>query len=912
VDESPAERFHRIGRIFDAALELPPASRAAFIDENAADEPELAAEVRRLLASHERSKDFLAAPALGLFDEGAQLLPGAPPAPEQVGPFRVVRTLGRGGMGVVYLGERDDGQFRQRVALKLIRHGGAPEELVHRFVEERRILALLEHPGIARLVDGGLTVDRLPWFAMEFVDGEPLDAYCDARGLPLSVRLDLLCTVCEIVQYAHQHLVVHRDLKPSNILVTAEGQLKLLDFGIAKLLDPPGGGGTGLETRAGILPMTPEYAAPEQMRGEPVSTATDVYALGVLLYALLTGERPYDLAGLSQAAIQRVVCEVEPPRPSEAVLRGDRAAARAATRSKTPERLRRRLRGDLDLVVMKALHKEPGRRYRSAAALHDDLRRFREGRPVLARPDSLGYRVRRFIGRNPAGTAAAAVAVLALLGATGVSTAQTWEARRQRDAAVLDATRQEAMAEVQRVMSSDSRGADGVVLPPRGRIELAEEVLTRRFGSEPWVVVEVLENLSASLYEMGDREAERSMLARAAALARASDLSTQLAAVDCRRAYSFAYDEQLDSARVHLVEARGALGRADRRVDGRARSVEAACLSAEGQVLVAGGDAAAALPLLLRAVALTEGDPRGLLRLSMLNDLAGVLRAEGRTREASTYQARIVTELAEAGYGNTDIMPNVVLFLASSLFELGELAVVDSIVGGFVAEQEARHGSGRAGSVYGFMYGLGKLRLGQLDSAEVWIGRALSDTTQGAGGLPVWMPAALAQLRLEQGRLPEARRAVAELPENTPTRRATAVWLRARLLHAEGGDAAGASLMLEEGLTALTGAGATPPPFLGLPLITAAEWRLALGDPAAADSLALLGRSASMLDSLAGERSAYVGRAELVRARALAALGDSGAARQAAERAGAALANGYGAASAFTRQAAALRDSLPR
>ncbi len=389
------DQFRRVDSVFDAALDLPTARQAAFIDEACGSDPNMRAEVMRLLDAYKQAGPFLESPAVEL---AAPLLAGvhALPitgTPDRIGPFQVVREIGRGGMGTVFLGERADGQFEQRVALKLIQHGSPG--VIRLFLEERRILARLEHPNIARLIDGGITADGLPYFAMELVEGEPIDRYCDGRDQSLDQRLDLFADVCNAVTYAHQQLVIHRDLKPSNIMVTANGQVKLLDFGIAKLLTPQGAVGDQVSMQ--LHAMTPEFAAPEQVRGEGVSTVTDVYALGVLLYILLTGERPYELRGKSPAELERIVCEDEPPRPSSKVT-GSRSA---------------RLRGDLDLIVMKALHKEKDRRYQSPAALAQDLVRFRAGHPVLARPDSRRYRAVKFTGRHRFGiTAGAAIVVL--------------------------------------------------------------------------------------------------------------------------------------------------------------------------------------------------------------------------------------------------------------------------------------------------------------------------------------------------------------------------------------------------------------------------------------------------------------------------------------------------------------------
>jgi tetratricopeptide (TPR) repeat protein/predicted Ser/Thr protein kinase len=396
VSPSANDRFQRVDAVFDAVLDLPTADQAAYIDRVCGNDADVRAEVIQLLRAHHRAASILDVPATRLaplvFSESDVL---ADPTPQRIGPFRVMRAIGEGGMGQVFLGNRDDGQFEQRVALKLIRH--PTPALVRRFLEERRILALLEHPNIARLVDGGITPDGFPYFAMEYIEGEPIDKYCESHHLSIDDRLVLFERVCEAVSYAHQRLIIHRDLKPANILVTANGQVKLLDFGIAKLLDSPGSRTNTEETRTGFRVLTPDVAAPEQFRGGHVSTATDVYALGILLYKLVCGERPYDLRGKSAAEMERIVCDFVPPLPS----------------SKTPDAIRRRVRGDLDLIVMTAIQKEEGRRYQSPAALAQDLLRFRAGHAIQARPDSASYRIGKFVARHRAGVAVAALLVVA-------------------------------------------------------------------------------------------------------------------------------------------------------------------------------------------------------------------------------------------------------------------------------------------------------------------------------------------------------------------------------------------------------------------------------------------------------------------------------------------------------------------
>ena len=888
MDAASRERFRQADEVFDAALDLAPAERDAYVARVCGADAPLRDRVRSLLAAHDRSSGFLQSSAAHL---AAVLLDDPPPAAaplERAGPFRIVRELGHGGMGVVYLAEREGAEFEQRVALKLVRSLGAGEVVRRRFLDERRILALLDHPRIAHLIDGGLTADGVPFFAMELVEGEPIDVYCERRDLSIEQRLDLFVDVCDAVQYAHEHLVIHRDLKPSNILVRGDGQLKLLDFGIAKLVDPLDAAG-GDATQTGVIALTPEYAAPEQVRGQPVSTATDTYALGVLLYLLLAGRRPYDVRGRTAAEMERIVCEVEPPRPSAVA----------------PDKLQRRLRGDLDLIVMKALHKEPARRYPTASALRDDIRRYRSGLPITARPDSVAYRAAKFARRNRVALAAALITTGALTAATVFSATQAAEAQRQRDAALQEVERQRAMIEMQSVLASDSRGADGRQLLPAQRISLAADVLAQQFATQPWLVAEGLVELATRLYELGERQAERAMLDRARLVAGNADLRLQLALAECGRAYSFAYDDHLDSARASLAEGKAALARPGPTDD----VAMASCLSAEGQVLIAGGHPDSAIAVLERAVAVSRGGRATTVRLGVMLDLASALRAVGRTREASVYQRQVLAEQEASGFRGTDIMINVMGHLTSSLFELGELATVDSIVAAAQRHQAQLPGE-YSSAMLSFYRGLAKLRLGDLDSADVLLVQAMRDSTEGAGGLSAYLPPAITQLRLEQGRLAEARASLAGLPTGTFVRRVNRSWFTARIRHAEG-DVRRAASMLEDSVRILSGDGATPPPSLAMPFVTAAEWRLAAGDARGADSLALLARSAGAIDSAALERNAYVGRAELVRTRALASLGRSREARLAADWAIKALTAGYGARNRHTLAARSFRDSLP-
>ncbi|MFN0149316.1 MAG: protein kinase domain-containing protein [bacterium] len=432
-------RWERINAIFDHAVELAAAERAAYLDSVCSDDAALRAEVARLVDAHERASGFIERPLDRALANAAHARVSGLEG-KQIGAWRVLREIGRGGMGTVWLGERTDGQFEQHVAIKLMQPGLGADWVLRRFRTERRILAGLDHPHIARLYDGGTTDDGVPYFVMEYIEGVPIDRYCDENGLNVSQRLELFRQVCAAVAYAHQSLVVHRDIKPSNVLVAADGAAKLLDFGIATILEDRG---TNAELHTATVRqlMTPEYASPEQIRGQSASTLSDVYALGVMLYELLCGRPPRRFANRSLAEVARALSEGEPERPSTATTTPHGATRESALdaesqrlaslREGSVERLRRRLRGDLDTIVLKAMQSDPQRRYASVEQFSEDIRRHLAGLPVVARPDTVGYRARKFVRRNRIAVAGATLVALALVGGA-VTTA--WQARRARDA----------------------------------------------------------------------------------------------------------------------------------------------------------------------------------------------------------------------------------------------------------------------------------------------------------------------------------------------------------------------------------------------------------------------------------------------------------------------------------------------
>jgi len=480
--EMTPQKWDKIKALFDAALQEASTNRAAFLAHHCANE-DVRRQVEKLLISHEEAGSFLKDPIVGadiptpgeVFSEfsaeptatgkslnaaesayaleeksgSTQSAPESanaedPMVGRRVGAYEIVQRIGHGGMAVVYLAVRADDAYRKQVAIKLVPLELDSAEVLNRFRKERQMLAGLDHPNIVRLIDGGSTAEGVPYLVMDYVEGTPIDEYCDSHALLIEQRLRLFCTVCAAVQHAHKNLVIHRDLKPSNILVTAEGVPKLLDFGIAKVLHPDPSMQTLRVTQTGTRRMTPAYASPEQVRGEPVTFSSDIYSLGVVLYELLTGHRPYKLRQPTPAEMERAICEQQPENPSTAVDRVETEASRDGTtvnktpelvrktREGEPEKLRRRLRGDLDTIVLMALNKEPQRRYASVEELSQDIERHLDHLPVTARRSTLAYRASKFVRRHKTEVTASVIVLSVLLSAVGFT---AWEEHRATEKA---------------------------------------------------------------------------------------------------------------------------------------------------------------------------------------------------------------------------------------------------------------------------------------------------------------------------------------------------------------------------------------------------------------------------------------------------------------------------------------------
>ena len=507
------DRWEVMDRILEEALDLPEAERAAWLGARCGDDVVLREQVQSLLAAVVESEGRFEAPGItAARDALEELAATADARPARIGPYEVLEELGRGGMGTVYRAVRDGDGFRQVVALKVLRRGLDTDDVLRRFRLERRVLAALTHPNIARLHDGGTTDDGRPYLAMEFVDGAPITTHCDAARLTVRDRLRLVLGVVDAVSAAHAQLVVHRDLKPSNILVTSDGHVKLLDFGIAKLLDADEAAD---HTRTGVHLLTPEHASPEQLRGDPVTTATDVYQMGVLLFQLLTSRTPFAAAGNDPVELPRLT----------AVLQKDAdAAATARARSTTPDRLRAAVRGDLDTIVRTALSPEPERRYASADRLAADLRRYLQDRPIAARPASRWYRARKFATRHPWVAPAAALA-LAVIAAYAVLTARhAAQLERERNLARLEGERTE---QVRRFLVDLFRSADPSLPadPDRGRritvveaLDLGAERLRTELKDRPDLRAPLLSAVSEVYANLGAHDRARPLREEALAL----------------------------------------------------------------------------------------------------------------------------------------------------------------------------------------------------------------------------------------------------------------------------------------------------------------------------------------------------------------------------------------------------------
>ncbi len=672
------DRWAHIQNLFNQALTHPPTERTAFLNAACGTDADLRSEVDSLLAENDTPH------AVFQEEEGrvrAVLDDVSSTAmPRQIGPYRLIEPIGRGGMGTVYRAKRTDGGFTQQVAVKVIRRGMDTEDILHRFRMERQILASLNHPHIARLLDGGATPDGRPYFVMEHVDGPTLTAYCHDNKLSIPARLRLFETVCHAVHYAHQNLIVHRDLKPGNILVSSDGSPRLLDFGIAKLLDPKAAPISAIETHTERRILTPEYASPEQVRGEPITTASDVYALGVLLYELLTGRRPYQFPSRTPEALHRIICETDPARPSTAL--------KSAEGFRTSmEQVQRQLRGDLDNIVAMAMRKEPHRRYASAEQLAADIKRHLNGLPVEAHTDSVGYRTRKFVRRHWMGVSMATVVTLLVTGFAVVTAVQQAETARARDRAEVAAQKATVVKDFMVDLFDASNPQKGVVADSVTARDLLDQGLDRieALEDQPDVQAALMEAIGGAYHTLGYWSEARPLLQRAIAIHRQIDAPPN----DLTNSLLLLADLERDQANFETAEPllREALDLSISTL-GETHDQVATVHNDLGLVLLKQGRIDEALPKYQRAIAIRRtlygNEPNANLAAN-LHNLAGLMADQGRLDEAKALEMEAL-EMVQAVMGPDH------LYVAYSLNDLStfyghqeDLGTVDSLL------EQARH-----------------------------------------------------------------------------------------------------------------------------------------------------------------------------------------------------------------------------
>lgn len=643
--------WYIVDALFTELLGFPEEDRAARLEARCGDDETLRAAVERLLSAERRSERAFDA-AAGSLDRLVEAAlernpPGeleVPPGIRRLGAYRLLRLLGRGGMASVWLAERADGAYEKTIAIKVLRQWIDGEDAVRRFVAERQILSSLDHPHIAPLLDGGTTEDGTPWLATEYIEGEPITTWCEARRMGVEARLDLFLQVADAVHHAHQKLVVHRDLKPSNILVDGRGRVRLLDFGIAKLLEPDAMPGQATLTRAAHRPMTPEYAAPEQLAGGPITTATDVFQLGVLLYELLAGRRPPRADG-------NTTTQGDTPPPSTAVLRYTGASPRRTALPGSPAmQLARRLKGDLDLIVLKALQEDPERRYLSAAGLAEDIRNHLRGRTITARPESTLDATRRFFRRRP-WAAAALVLALGLVVTLQVSAVRLGQ---QRDAAQREAAR---VTQVKDLLVGLFRQADPMAEGAlRGRettiwdsVQAATTKIRSELNDDPALRAEMLGTLAMLHHYTGHVQEGAELLEESVALHHQHDGadSAPYAVALAELANHWASLDRRSDAISAINEALS-IGR---RLPNDAARAKIAILLDAGDVLRTYGSLRDAETVFREALTLANDDSVPLTtRLSAANGLAEVLRQQGEEREAEAI-ALVAIDAVEQEFG---------------------------------------------------------------------------------------------------------------------------------------------------------------------------------------------------------------------------------------------------------------------
>jgi serine/threonine-protein kinase len=639
------DRWQEISPYLDEALSLSENERSSWLESFRDKKPELAQILKELLEEHRAlaREQFLERGALPGVNEPS-------PMGQTIGPYTLISPIGQGGMGSVWLAERTDGRFQRRVAVKFLRFAVASQGSAERFKREGTILARLTHPYISQLLDAGVSPTGQPYLILEHVEGEDIVEYCDRRRLGVEGRLRLFLDVLAAVAHAHANLIVHRDIKPSNVLVSKEGQVKLLDFGIAKLLEGEGQEGAAtLLTREAGSPLTPEYAAPEQVTGAPVTTATDVYGLGVLLYVLLTGQHPLGPGPHWAAELLKAITETEPQPPSEVVaLAADQAANTAANRSTLTDKLRRELRGDLDTIVAKALKKNPQRRYSSVSALAEDLWRYLRNEPISARPDTVRYRAMKFVRRNRTAVALTTFAMLAIIAGLIGTMTQARTARRQRDFALRQLDRAEAINEFNQFILSDA-SVSGKPFTTKDLLDRAEHTLERQRGANG-NRVELMASVGTQYSLLAEDAEARRVLEAAYKLSRSVSEPGVRATASCYLAGVLVRNGELERAEAMFQE-----GMRELPDESQFALVRVECLSRGSQVAQERGDGQRGIARIEAAQQVLQNSPfsSDWLEVEILTELGEAYRMAGQPNRAISVFEKVNPLLLSMGRDQT-------------------------------------------------------------------------------------------------------------------------------------------------------------------------------------------------------------------------------------------------------------------
>lgn len=866
------QRWQEINRYLDEALDLEASARNAWLDELDRRAPHVAKSVRSMLAERDRIGDdpLLADERIAVARVGL--------AGRQLGAYTLECVIGRGGMGTVWRAHRSDGRFEGRVAIKLLNASllGRPAE--QRFVREGSVLAKLRHPNIAHLIDAGVAPTGQPYLILEYVEGERIDEYVARHDLDIRARLKLFVEVLAAVAHAHSHLVVHRDIKPSNILVTTDGVVKLLDFGVAALL-----GSDPSVTREMDAGLTPGYAAPEQILKNPVTTATDVYALGLVLSLLLTRKHPLQPEGKSPLEIANEALSSEPPLPSQLV---------------DEQALARLLKGDLDTIVAQALKIEPSERYQTAEALAQDVKNYLSSQPISARADSWRYRARKFVRRHKGPVAAAVVIAVTLAAATILTTVQMLEAQRQRDTALFQSRRAEFQARFAYQIMTEV-GSEDRPITIRELMAKGMEVLEKNYKDDPRFVIGMLVNISGRYMDLGDTQGEYSALTKAEELARKLGDPERIAYVQCNTVETEVALGRTDRARERLRDGLANLALLEEISFDRRSECETAqvrLLWAEGRLPEA-IVAAEKLAAHMEAIHYTDD----LLYGTLISMLDVMLASEGRRAEARVWNQKRIDRFQATGDDSGMGMLAALHNQAGHLYAGGEALAAFELQAKVVNQVARQEGEENVPFAYGLRFGFLMVRVHETEDGLDWLDRAIAYAMKTEGG-PTNIAGLLARARANVF-LKKVDRALADvqaaerLAKSDPD--GNRLWLRlASTIRADAylasADARRALQSIDEVLADIGYPSTRVADQLSSMVITKARAHLALGDARTALAVAKDALALATAESPYAERSATVGAALYTLAEVQREIGDPEAARDSARRAATALAAGLG------------------